>query len=131
MAQSAAKTQATSPLPPTQTSDRFQDEVEKALKHFHDPRWLAQQSPLASPYFLGDAGQDASISTDGPTQLGQRLQQHLRQAAELVTAQDARHGDFRKKLLELRYFDSKERTETQIVDLLVHRSLRSIVIVLL
>jgi hypothetical protein len=36
-------------------NDPFARSVEIALEHFADPAWLGEHSPLAAPYFLGDA----------------------------------------------------------------------------
>ena len=33
--------------------NQFEDHVRQALEHVHDVAWLEQNSPLATPYFLG------------------------------------------------------------------------------
>ena len=36
-----------------QATAAFAKVVKQALDQFHEPEWLGEQSPLASPYFLG------------------------------------------------------------------------------
>ena len=37
-----------------QATAAFAKVVKQALDQFHEPAWLGEQSPLASPYFLGE-----------------------------------------------------------------------------
>ncbi len=63
----------------------FDQQLKLALKHFDDPQWLGQNSPLATPYFLGNAlrspqnGRTADSQT--AEQRGQVLQQEIEAAA--------------------------------------------------
>jgi hypothetical protein len=99
----------------TQAANRFKDEVEQALKHFHDLAWLGQQSPLASPYFLGGARRPVPTAVADPVARGRALQQLLREQAAALAAQDARWGQFWAQLLELTYFSPVTRSVPQLV----------------
>ena len=67
----------------TSGSEPFHDQLRLALNNFADTVWLGTESPLAAPYFLGDALQKAA---DGESAAGrgQTLQAVLRQAATAI-----------------------------------------------
>ncbi|MEZ4736313.1 MAG: tetratricopeptide repeat protein [Caldilineaceae bacterium] len=60
-------------------SPDFQKQLKYALKWFHDPTRLGQESPLASTYFLGGASQ--GMATASAERRGRALQEQLLQAA--------------------------------------------------
>ena len=106
-----------------QQSEPFYEQLRLALNHFSEPAWLGINSPLAAPYFLGEA---LRRSPAAPTAVlrGQVLQRELQEAAAslwpdklpheketLVTAVTQERRDSGNKgrryyylLLELRYF---------------------------
>ncbi|MCB8925619.1 MAG: tetratricopeptide repeat protein [Ardenticatenaceae bacterium] len=107
-------------------SEPFHDQLRLALNNYEDAAWLGEESPLAAPYFLGDALQQVA---DGETAVGrgQTLQNVLKQAAdtlwpagklprtrddliEIVTEERREQGNkgngYIYLLLELRYFRS-------------------------
>lgn len=57
----------------------FFEQLKAALSHYADPQWLGEHSPLAAPYFLGAALQQA---TPTPTGRGQALRQAIEQTLE-------------------------------------------------
>lgn len=61
----------------------FHDQLRLALNSFDDPVWLGEASPLAAPYFLGDALHPA---TGGETAVGRgrTLQTILKKSAETL-----------------------------------------------
>ena len=61
----------------------FHDQLRLALNSFDDPTWLGENSPLAAPYFLGDALHHAN---DGQTAVGRGriLQTLLKKAADTL-----------------------------------------------
>ena len=65
------------------SSEPLHDQLRLALNSFDDPTWLGAESPLAAPYFLGDALQAVA---DGETAVGrgQALQKILKQAANTL-----------------------------------------------
>ena len=67
------------PKATSKPEEQFTATVAEALKHYHDPLWLGQYSPLATPYFLGALLQheQQSESTAGR---GQGLQRAIEQA---------------------------------------------------
>ncbi|MBN1888583.1 MAG: tetratricopeptide repeat protein [Thermoflexales bacterium] len=76
--------------------------LEQALEHFTDPAWLGKNSPLAAPYFLGNAlaGQPG---VDTCTGQGRTLQRLLREAAETLGSQ-GEEGLYATRLLNLSFF---------------------------
>lgn len=58
----------------------FEERVKQALKWFHEPQRLGEESPLASPYFLSQTGH-APIENGTLLGLGKRLQGVIRAAA--------------------------------------------------
>jgi len=91
----------TSP-PPTKS---FQKEVEKALKHFYDPEWLGENSPLAAPYFLGEYLREQKIDPTWSDKRGEALQKLLRKTISELDTQNA-------KLLRLYYLEGWSEQET-------------------
>lgn len=73
----------------------FLEQVRLALENFQDRVWLETNSPLATPYFLGELLQ----ATNGaPPQRGRALQRALQQAAEFLW--DGPAPEDRQALLE-------------------------------
>ena len=62
----------------TTTAVSFVEQIRAALNHFDDPQWLGEQSPLAAPYFLGEAMEDAVTEIER----GEILQKALIGAAD-------------------------------------------------
>ena len=60
--------------------EQFAATVVDALKHYNDPRWLGQQSPLATPYFLG-ALLPQTRQPESELGRGQALRRAIEQAA--------------------------------------------------
>ncbi len=92
-----------------QASAAFTKVIKQALEQFHAPAWLGEQSPLASPYFLGErlSRPTAAASVDSLLR-GQALQQLLLEAADALLAQYVRwhQGQVWRELLQVSYFDS-------------------------
>lgn len=107
------------PAPPTYeaTLDAFARQVEQALEHCSSPDWLGTHSPLAAPYFLGQA-LDLVVNDDHATRRGQALQQALRQAAERLT-------DDLQSLLRAAYFQRNPRLDNTGLALNLHMSERT------
>ncbi|MBK8900706.1 MAG: tetratricopeptide repeat protein [Anaerolineaceae bacterium] len=70
------------------TGEPFHDQLRLALNNVADPAWLGENSPLAAPYFLGDALLRDSLrqAADGQTAVGcgRTLQSILKKAADTV-----------------------------------------------
>lgn len=101
------------------TAVSFTEQIRAALNHYDDPEWLGGESPLAAPYFLGDALSGGTTARER----GEALRIALQQAAaslwpgelpttrsELETAvneerqqQGSKGLRYRYLLLELRY----------------------------
>ena len=64
----------------------FTGEIEQALKHFQDVQWLGEQSPLASPYFLGAR---LPVTALDPMHRGAYLQTLLTEITDLITGRYA------------------------------------------
>lgn len=107
------------PAPPSNevTLDMFARQVEQALEHYSAPEWLGVHSPLAAPYFLGQA-LDLNIRHDEASQRGQALQQVLRQTSESLT-------DELKTLLGTVYFQRNPHLDNTGLALSLHMSERT------
>ncbi|MCP5100718.1 MAG: ATP-binding protein, partial [Chloroflexi bacterium] len=82
--------------------DPFQAQLILALEHFTDLRWLKENSPLATPYFLGDYLNNAQSPFLG---WGRTLQILLRQAGQMVKEmQDVDEADYLFQLIDVMYF---------------------------
>lgn len=99
----------------TTVTDQFCDAVETALKHFNEPVWLGENSPLATPYFLDNAAEFYAQEANTAVRYGKALQQLLRQAADIVSERNARFGDLWRDLVQLRYFNTTTQSEQQII----------------
>ena len=106
----------------SQQGEPFYEQLRLALNHFSDPQWLGEHSPLAAPYFLGEALRHGTTST--AVSRGRTLQKELQAATaslwadnlpydkeSLVTAVNEERREIGNKgnhyhylLLELRYF---------------------------
>ncbi len=90
-----------------QATAAFAKVVKQALEQFHAPAWLGEQSPLASPYFLGERlpRPTATASVDSLLR-GQALQQLLLEAADALVAHYVRwhQGQVWLELLQASYF---------------------------
>jgi tetratricopeptide (TPR) repeat protein len=102
-------------MPKPKPPSTFTATVETALKHFHDPTWLDNHSPLASPYFLGDAWRPAGKASGEATDRGRALQRLLREAAVTLASRNERWGEFWAKLIELTWFSPVTRSVPQLV----------------
>ncbi len=88
-------------MAPDLQKSSFAIEVEQALKHFADPQWLGEESPLASPYFLGNRLPTTAIDAQGR---GQFLQTIL----ETATAQlQGRYAERYQIILREYYFNNR------------------------
>lgn len=85
----------------TPKESSFASTVEQALKHFQDPQWLGQNSPLASPYFLGDWLSSKAIHADAR---GRTLQELLRDACAKISG---RYQDRYRTILREYYFQER------------------------
>lgn len=98
--------------------DSFSENVEQALKHFHDSVWLGRHSPLASPYFLGTYWRNHKNNDDVQSR-GVALQQLIHEATAALVAHHVKWGDLWSKLLHLAYFDTHDWSVQQMADKLV------------
>ncbi len=80
--------------------DGFVTALERVLEHFADPEWIGTNSPLAAPYFLGEASAFDTMHAEGR---GKGLQLLLREAA---TALD----EDQRKLLVVSFFERNWNT---------------------
>jgi tetratricopeptide (TPR) repeat protein len=107
----------------SQQGEPFYEQLRLALNHFSEPAWLGENSPLAAPYFLGEALRRVPTTSTAVLR-GQVLQKELQAAAAslwreqlphdkdtLVTAVNEERREIGNKgkhyyylLLELRYF---------------------------
>jgi len=78
------------------TPDGFVSALEDALEHFADPAWIGANSPLAAPYFLGEAL--AHHGNGDATARGAGFQGLLRSAAKSL-------GADQQKLLSASFLD--------------------------
>jgi tetratricopeptide (TPR) repeat protein len=108
-------TRTASPTPPAAArtaANAFLEQVEQALARSNDPHWLGAHSPLAAPYLLNHHIADTTHGYDDTASSalarGQVLQQMLRIAADVV-AEEHSEGAYRRRLLELSFFDPKPR----------------------
>jgi hypothetical protein len=99
-----------------QATVRFYEVIEQALRHFHDPVWLGQHSPVTSPYFLGDRlAKLSSIDSADNLERGQSLQQLLMEAADGLAVQHVRWGKLWHDLLQESYFSPANLPVYQII----------------
>jgi tetratricopeptide (TPR) repeat protein len=77
-------------------NDPFARSVEIALEHFADPAWLGAHSPLAAPYFLGEA-LDGCADAESAAGRGRVLQSVLRSAAQALSPEQ-------RQLLNVAFF---------------------------
>lgn len=107
------------PAPPSNevTLDMFARQVEQALEHYSASEWLGTHSPLAAPYFLGQA-LDLNMRRDDAHQRGQALQQVLRQTSESL-------ADELKNLLGTVYFQRNPQLDNTGLALSLHMSERT------
>ena len=73
------------------TQKSFTKQLKLALKKYHDPFWLGEESPLAAPYFLGAALTQNGGSQRDPTVRGNALQKELSATAEILWGNEAPH----------------------------------------
>lgn len=102
-----------SPPPPAAARtavNAFYEQVEQALARSNDPHWLGTHSPLAAPYLLTHhlADRAHDDTTHSALARGQVLQQMLRAAVDVLAQEDS-EGQYRRRLLELSFFDPKPR----------------------
>lgn len=86
----------------TPEHDPFRLQLIMALEHFDDLHWLTENSPLATPYFLGDYLNSEQSPFWG---WGRALQTLLRQAADMVgQMQDVDEAGYLFRLIDVMYF---------------------------
>jgi tetratricopeptide (TPR) repeat protein len=78
--------------------EQFDKALVDALKHYNDPQWLGQHSPLATPYFLGHLLEQAEQPGSVPGR-GRGLQRAIYQAAATIWPGELPQS--RKSLLKL------------------------------
>ena len=64
----------------------FTQVIEEALKHYQDPIWLGESSPLATPYFLGNR---LTTSTTSALVRGRTLQALFQEATDHLQGKNA------------------------------------------
>lgn len=84
-----------------QRKSSFAIEVEQALKRYQEAKWLGENSPLASPYFLGTRLPATAVE---PNLRGQYLQRLL---AEATNALSGRNADRYQTILREYYFNNQ------------------------
>jgi tetratricopeptide (TPR) repeat protein len=75
--------------------------VEEALKHYQEPAWLGEQSPLASAYFLGEWLAPGVVT---PLERGRCLQKLL---AAVAGALSGKYAERSRTLLDEYYFQHR------------------------
>jgi tetratricopeptide (TPR) repeat protein len=97
------------PYDSTQISAAFSEELKKALDYFNDPTWLGENSSLAAPYFLGDLlSRKSDRRVNDAKGRGEALRELLREAAEILAAQDRERnpeGINHGELIRLAFFN--------------------------
>ncbi|MGH2543118.1 MAG: hypothetical protein ACRDIB_09985, partial [Ardenticatenaceae bacterium] len=78
-----SKQEAASARSNAMPSTAFEAELRLALSHYHEPQWLAEHSPLAAPYFLGETLQ-SDPATGRLRAPGEQLQAVLYDSALLL-----------------------------------------------
>ena len=107
--------------PPASTAT-FLEHLKHALEVFGQPEWLGSHSPLAAPYFLGDAIRGAQTT---PIGRGETLRAEIQRAleslwggplpnsgpamVEAVDAEESQGGRYDCLILELNYFKQRYR----------------------
>src|ERR1700682_23071 len=79
----------------SKTADAFTRAIERALEHYNDLDWLGAESPLATPYFLGErtgpAADEKRLGGRGEKHvLGRALRQVLADAAQQLPGEQQR-----------------------------------------
>ncbi|MFN8489858.1 MAG: hypothetical protein U0350_19895 [Caldilineaceae bacterium] len=97
--------------------DAFARQVEQALDHFANADWLGVHSPLAAPYFLGQALMLITLG-DNVRQRGEALQSILLQTANQLE-------DELQELLQIVYFRRNPQLENVGLALALHMSERT------
>jgi ACT domain-containing protein len=68
------------------TGDPFRQQLTKALARFHEPKWLEEHSPLATPYFLGNYLFQSGV--DHTTEkCGEALRELIQETAQVMQQQ--------------------------------------------
>lgn len=83
------------------TESSFVTAVEQALKHFSDSTWLGENSPLASPYFLGAWLSTKATHADAR---GRVLQELLRSTTSKISG---RYHERYKMIIQEYYFQER------------------------
>jgi tetratricopeptide (TPR) repeat protein len=100
----------------------FFDHLKHALESFGDPEWLGVHSPLAAPYFLGEAlrgtdttplGRGRALCAEIERVLemlwGDPLPKSGKEMLDAVSAEDEQGGRYDCLILELNYFKQRYR----------------------
>lgn len=108
-----SKSNLPSQLPDTE--EQYRDLIKHALKHFHDARWLGENSPLTMPYVLGHWLQNASVDRqpDAVTR-GNVLRELILRAVRAIPKPDDKRSLLRARILELRYLTNKRMRISEI-----------------
>ncbi len=97
--------------------DGFARQVEAALEHVGDARWLGEQSPLAAPYLLGQA-LTSEVFRENTQKRGQVLQAILSQATEELETEF-------QKLLNLTFLQRNPKLDGEDLAIALHMSRRN------
>ena len=87
----------------TTTPVSFNDQLTQALEHFPNTQWLAEHSPLSTPYFLGEHLLRRSPS-DKMYHCGYVLQELLRKAAYQIRQRGRENDAYYYQILDLSFF---------------------------
>jgi tetratricopeptide (TPR) repeat protein len=91
----------------------FAEQLMQALNHFHEPDWLGEQSPLATPYFLGEVKLDGRLP--GAVEQGKALQRALLAAFEALWQESSlAQGSLAQQKTEIDLSLSGEKTPQRI-----------------
>ena len=111
------KHNTSSPLPATEKE--YRAIVRAALQHFHDPRWLGENSPLATPYLLGHwLQQEADIHQQDVVARGNILRRLIQAAGNTIAQGDSDRPLPWARILELRYLAEEQMKVHEIVEAL-------------
>ncbi|MEM7532853.1 MAG: tetratricopeptide repeat protein [Chloroflexota bacterium] len=95
----------------TQKPKTFDDHVREALEHFNQPRWLAANSLLATPYLIGEYMTKIHAPVHDDERRGVALQQLLRNAAAEIQHRDSKKGEDYHNLIDTHYFQGVKKRE--------------------
>jgi tetratricopeptide (TPR) repeat protein len=95
------KLDETSNMPPDVS--RFSRHLRISMEHYTEAEWLGENSPLATPYFLGTVHKDSeSLHSTNAIARGHALQALLRKSVESL-AYKGKEGAYSQRILDLRF----------------------------